>query len=339
MKLQQLRYLLAVQDNGLNITAAADRLYTSQPGVSKQIRMLEDELGLQIFLRAGKSISGITPAGKEVLRRAQRIMSEVHNIRDLASDLNNADQGSLSIATTHTQARYVLPAIITQFRKQFPQVKVHLQQGTTEQITQMLNDGIVDFAIASGENDQLDDIIRLPAYQWDRTIVVPKGHALVSAERPISLDTLAKHPLATYVFSLGKESSFKNAFKQAGLEPDIVFTARDADVIKTYVAMHVGVGIIASVAFDPHADARLEAIPATGLFPRLTTWIGYRRDRFLRSYMKDFITLFANHLDEDLIDSVAVLPDQAAIDDETQSLSVPLRNSLECSPVTADNCT
>ena len=240
MKLQQLKYLLAIVDNGLNITAAADRLYTSQPGVSKQLKLLEEELGMQLFIRKGKSLGGITPAGERVIERARVIMREVDNIRSLASDYYEEEEGSLSIATTHTQARYVLPEIITEFRKRFPNISLNLHQGTSEQIADMVAANEIDFAIATGSSDLFSDMLLVPSYRWDRSIIVPKGHELTGLDRKITLRDLVAYPLVTYVFSFGGQSSLKLAFAEEGLEPNVGFTARDADVIKTYVRPNFG---------------------------------------------------------------------------------------------------
>ena len=261
MKLQQLRYLLAIVDNGLNITAAAERLFTSQPGVSKQLKLLEEELGLQLFTRKGKSLESLTAAGEQIVRRARVIIQEVENIRSLASDYYEDEQGSLSIATTHTQARYVLPAIIGEFRKRFPQVNLDLHQGTSEQIADMIAGNDIDFAIATGSRSLFSELLLVPSYHWDRSIIVPKGHELTRLDRKITLHDLAGFPLVTYVFSFGGHSSLKRAFEDHGLDPDVVFTARDADVIKTYVRMGLGVGIVASMAADCDDRKDLQVIP------------------------------------------------------------------------------
>ena len=217
MKLQQLKYLLAIVDNGLNITAAAERMYTSQPGVSKQLKLLEEELGMQLFTRKGKSLGGITAAGHQVIDRARIIMREADNIRSLASDYYQEEEGSLSIATTHTQARYVLPEIVAEFRKRFPKVGLNLHQGTSEQIADMVSSNNIDFAIATGSTELFGDLMLVPSYRWDRSIVVPNGHKLAALDRKITLQDLAEYPLVTYVFSFGGQSSLKRAFADQGL--------------------------------------------------------------------------------------------------------------------------
>jgi LysR family cys regulon transcriptional activator len=325
MKLQQLKYLLAIVDNGLNITAAAERMYTSQPGVSKQLKLLEEELGMQLFTRKGKSLGGITPAGHQVIDRARIIMREADNIRSLASDYYQEEEGSLSIATTHTQARYVLPEIVAEFRKRFPKVGLNLHQGTSEQIADMISANDIDFAIATGSTDLFTDLMLVPSYRWDRSIVVPKEHELTRLDRKITLNDLAKFPLVTYVFSFGGQSSLKRAFADEGLEPDVVFTARDADVIKTYVRMGLGVGIVASMAADCDDKKDLQVIDAEGLFPRSTTWIGYRKNAVLRRYMIDFIQLFASHLTSAQLDDIRRATSQEDIDGLFQPSELPVR--------------
>jgi LysR family cys regulon transcriptional activator len=325
MKLQQLKYMLAIVDNGLNITAAAEKLYTSQPGVSKQLKLLEEELGLQLFTRKGKSLGGITAAGQQVIDRARLIMSEVDNIRSLASDFYHEEEGTLSIATTHTQARYVLPDVIREFRDRYPKVSLNLHQGTSEQIADMVAANEIDFAIATGSHELFGDLLLVPSYHWDRKIVVPKSHALAELDRKLTLADIAEHPLVTYVFSFGGQSSLKRAFAEQGLEPDVVFTARDADVIKTYVRMGLGVGIVASMAEDCDDKKDLTALDAEGLFPRSTTWIGFRKDIVLRRYMLDFVQLFAPHISPDQLEQTRHVRSQADIDKLFKGANLPVR--------------
>jgi LysR family cys regulon transcriptional activator len=326
MKLQQLRYLIAIADNGLNITAAAERLYTSQPGVSKQLKLLEEELGLQLFTRKGKSLDNITPAGERVIERARVIMREVENIRGLASEYFEEDNGSLSIGTTHTQARYVLPEIISEFRRRFPNISLNLHQGTSEQIADMVVGDKIDFAIATGSQHLFSDLLLVPSYRWDRSIIVPKGHPLSRLERKISLHDLSEYPLVTYVFSFSGESSLKRAFAQQGLEPNVGFTARDADVIKTYVRMGLGVGIVASMAADCADRDDLEVLDAEGLFPRSTTWIGYRKNAVLRRYMIDFIHLFAEHISPQQLAELKRATSQETIDELFPESELPMKD-------------
>ena len=326
MKLQQLKYLLAIADNGLNITAAAESLYTSQPGVSKQLKLLEEELGLQLFTRKGKSLGAITPAGVRVIERARIIMQEVDNIRSLASDYYEEEEGSLSIATTHTQARYVLPDIIAEFRRRYPRVGLNMHQGTSEQIADMVAANEIDFAIATGSKELFSNLTLVPSYHWDRSIIVPNGHELAELGRRPTLHDLARYPLVTYVFSFGGQSSLKRAFADEGLEPDVVFTARDADVIKTYVRMGLGVGIVASMAADCSDRKDLTAIDGEGLFPRSTTWIGFRRDAVLRRYMIDFLQMFAPHVTSRRLDDARRAASQAEVDELFADAQLPLKS-------------
>ena len=335
MTLQQLKYLLAIADSGLNITAAAERLYTSQPGISKQLKLLEQELGGQLFTRKGKSLVAITPAGRDVIARGRKIMREVQNIRSLAREMSGEQEGTLSIATTHTQARYVLPDVIRAFRERYPKVNLELHQGTSEQIAELVGANRVDFAIATGSRQLYPTLVILPCYDWDRIILVPKGHPLTQVSGPIDLATLVAYPLITYVFSATGESSFKQAFAAHDLEPQVVFTARDADIIKTYVRMGMGVGVVASMAFECADEKDLVALDAVGLFPRVTTWLGFRRDTVLRGYMVDFISLFAPPLTVELVRRAAELPSQADVDALFADARLPLRSGCNAIPTAA----
>lgn len=312
MKLHQLRYLAAVAQSGLNITAAAQKLHTSQPGVSKQIKLLEDELGFQIFIREGRNLTRITPAGQQVIERALRILQEAQSIRDLSTELRDEGRGSLSIGTTHTQARYVLPDVIMTFRGRYPNVRLNLHQGTSEQIAEMVAHDRIDCAIATGSQQLFTDLTVLPCYSWHRTVVVPRDHPLASAGK-LTLKALAAYPIITYTFSFAGPSSLQEAFARSGLVPNVAITARDADVIKTYVRLGLGVGIVAHMAIDEE-DADLTAIDSSHLFPAHTTWLGFRRGTLLRKYMYDFAHLLAPHLDRRLVDRAhrAANPEEVA---------------------------
>ncbi|HEX7417728.1 MAG TPA: HTH-type transcriptional regulator CysB [Steroidobacteraceae bacterium] len=300
MKLHQLRYLAAIAESGLNISAAAEKLHTSQPGVSRQIKLLEDELGFELFMREGRSLTRVTAAGQRVVARAQRILLEIQAIRTMSLEMRDEQRGSLSIATTHTQARYVLPSIIQKFREQYPQVHLNLHQGTSEQIAELMTSEHVDLAIATGSQDLFASCVLLPCYQWYRRIVVPIAHPLAKIERP-TIKQLGEYPIVTYVFSLTGPSSLKDSFASAGIEADIVLTARDSDVIKTYVRLGFGVGVVAAMSVDPIADRDLVSIDASHIFPMHTTWVGFRRGLFLRRYMYDFMRLLAPHLERGVI--------------------------------------
>jgi LysR family transcriptional regulator, cys regulon transcriptional activator len=324
MKLHQLRYLAAVAQTGLNITAAAEKLHTSQPGVSKQIKLLEDELGFQIFVRDGRNLTRVTPAGQQVIDRAIRILREVQNIKRLSDDLKDEERGSLSIATTHTQARYVLPEVIKAFRERYPEVRLHLHQGTSEQIAEMAALDRIDFAIATGSESLFDGFSLLPCYKWHRHVVVPQNHPLARAKK-ITLKQLAAHPIITYVFSFTGPSSLHGIFAKEGLVPNVVLTARDADVIKTYVRLGLGVGIVASMAIEAEGDADLVHIDTSDLFPTHTTWIGFRRGGLLRKYQLDFIQLFAPHLTRRVIERAAGAANPAEVEQLVAGLELPLK--------------
>ncbi|MEX0976616.1 MAG: LysR substrate-binding domain-containing protein [Woeseia sp.] len=326
MTLNQLKYLLGVVDNGLNITTAAERLFTSQPGISKQLRQLEQEVGVQLFSRKGKSLVALTPAGESVVDYARKIMRDVDNIRSLGKELSSEDDGRLSIATTHTQARYVLPDILREFHERFPGVNLELHQGTSEQIAALVAENRVDFAIATESRDLFPELNLLPCYSWDRIVLTQPDHPLANDPKPLTLQKLAEHPLITYVFSSTGESSFLKAFAEEGLEPKVVFTARDADVIKTYVRMGMGAGVIAPMALQCDEQERFVAVSAKGLFPRVTTWIGVPRDRVFRHYMREFIALMAPHWPVELIEQAASAGSQQEADEIAASVRVPLRN-------------
>lgn len=300
VKLQQLRYLVAVVDNGLNITAAAQALFTSQPGVSKQIKLLEDELSLQLFERRGKSINALTEAGHEVVTRARKILTEVSNIKSLSQEMAGDKRGQLVVATTHTQARYVLPDLLEDFHRDYPEIAISLHQATSDKIARQVSDQKADFAIASGNSGLFGDLVTFPIYSWERAIVVLPDHPLAQLEK-VTLQDLAKHPIISYTHSFDEDSDLANAFKEAGIEPNVVFIAEDPDVIKTYVRKGMGVGVIACMAYDPDRDSDLTAIRVPHLFPLCTTWVGFRRDRFLRDYMHAFIEMMAPDIDRDCI--------------------------------------
>ncbi len=301
MKLQQLRFLLAVAQNDLNVTAAAERLFTSQPGVSKQIRLLEEELGVQIFERSGRQLTSITPAGQVILDRAEEVLRGVESIRGAARDFSDPSSGSLSVATTHTQARYVLPPIIKAFRSRYPRVDLQMHQGNPEQISQMAAGGEVDFAIATEATADFGNLVMMPCYRWNRAIVTPCDHPLRD-ESPLTLEAVAEYPIVTYVFGFTGRSQLDKSFRSCGLEPNVVFTATDADVIKTYVRLGLGVGILARMAFDRRIDSDLCALDASELFPPSTTRLGFRPGIFLRDFHYDFIELFCPHLTREVVD-------------------------------------
>ncbi len=301
MKLQQLKYIWEVARHNLNVSATAESLYTSQPGISKQIRMLEDELGVQIFQRSGKHLTEVTPAGTAIVRMAGEILDKVENVRQVAHEFSDKDRGTLSVATTHTQARYLLPNVVSEFVGRYPNVALHMHQGTPVQISEMASKGEVDMAIATEALELFENLIMLPCYRWNRSVIVKHDHPLANEDK-LTLEKLAEYPIVTYVFGFTGRSQLDDAFNEKGYEPKVVFTAADADVIKTYVKLGIGVGIVASMAFDPKIDKELIAIDASHLFESSTTKIGLRRGTFLRGFMYEFIELFAPHLDKALVD-------------------------------------
>ncbi len=300
MKLQQLKYICEVAKHDLNVSATAQSLFTSQPGISKQIRMLEDELGVEVFARSGKHLTRITPAGEAILDIAGDILRKVDTIKQVAQECSDEKKGSLSVATTHTQARYALPPAISKFIRQYPEVSLHMQQGTPEQIAEMAAKGTVDFAIATEALSHFDNLIMMPCYRWNRAIVVPRDHPLANVDK-LELEDLARYPIVTYVFGFTGRSKLDDAFNRAGLEPKVVFTAVDADVIKAYVRLGLGAGIIAKMAYDEEIDKDLVALDASHLFESSTTKIGFRKGTFMRGFMYDFIHTFAPHLTPELV--------------------------------------
>lgn len=332
MTLKQLKYLLAVVDNGLNITAAANRLHTSQPGISKQLKQFEQEIGVRIFSRKGKNLVALTAAGQNIVNLARKIARDVENISSLGKELAAEQEGILSIATTHTQARYVLPEVLGQFHERYPKVNLEMHQGTSEQIAALVAENTIDIAIATESRELFPQLNLLPCFNWDRIVLTLKDHALACDEERLTLERLAEHPLVTYVFSSSRESSFLNAFAKQNLEPKVVFTARDADVIKTYVRLGMGVGVIAPMALQSDDLKDLNAICAKGLFPTVTTWLGFPRDRVLRQYMKEFIALFAPHWPDHLIEQAATAESQAIVDELAEDLILLTRTACTSTP-------
>lgn len=324
MKLQQLRFLAAIAQSELNITSAASRLRTSQPAVSRQLKLLENELGFSIFQRSGRTLTKVTPTGQKVIARALRILQETQAIKRISEETNGQEQGTLAIGTTHTQARYVLPPVIQRFRAKYPEVDLHLHQGTSEQIAEMARLDRIDFAIATGSHELFENYLLLPCYQWQRRIVVPRSHPLAGAPKP-TLKQLASYPIVTYVFSFDGPSSLTQLFAKAGLQLTVALTARDADVIKTYVRLGLGVGIIADVAVDEAQDHDLVSIDASHLFPVHTTWIGFARSGLLRGYMYDFVQLFAPHLTRRVIDRAARAENPEEVTQLLADISLPRR--------------
>lgn len=311
MKIQQLRYIVEIANQNLNVTEAANVLYTSQPGISKQVRLLEDELGLEIFERNGKNLKAVTPAGKKIIAIARELLVKTQAIRAIADEYTQPDHGVLRIATTNTQARYMLPAVVEKFSKKYPNVSLHVHQGSPNQLSDALLSGEVDFAIVTEAQYLFNDVILLPCYKWNRSIVVKPDHPLAKLKK-VTIEDLGKYPLVTYTFGFTGQSDLDYAFNSAGILPNIVFTATDADVIKTYVKLGFGVGIIASMAYT-EADSDLVAIDASHLFKSSTTQIAFKRSIFLRNYMYDFINDFSPHLTRQNVEKAESLQDNNAI--------------------------
>jgi LysR family transcriptional regulator, cys regulon transcriptional activator len=326
MKLQQLRYINEVASCGLNVSAAADRMHTSQSGVSKQILALEDELGVQIFVRNGKHISGMTPAGKAIVEQARELLQQVDNIKRTAAEFSDATAGSLALATTHTQSRYVLPSVISQFINRYPDVSLQLHQGTPIQIAEIAAKGVADFAIATEAMEKFNDLMMMPCYRWNRVVLVPRGHALAGVKK-LTLTDLVRFPLVTYVLGFTGRSRLDDAFAAQGLQPKVVFTAADADVIKTYVRLGMGIGIVASMAFDAEKDADLVALDASHLFDYSVTRIGFRRGTVLRAYMFDFVAMFAEHLQRPVVEQVLQCQSQQEVDALFADTVIPVLTS------------
>jgi LysR family cys regulon transcriptional activator len=299
--LQQLRYLNAVVNQKLNISDAADALYTSQPGISKQIKQLEGELGIEIFVRNGKRIVAVTEPGKAVLEIAQRMLHDMENLKQAAKEFHAHDIGNLTIATTHTQARYALPPVVKQFMKRYPKVKLELHQGSPTQIAEQLLSGEANIGIATESLTLYDELITLPCYEWHHCLVVPPKHPLLT-EKKLTLAKIAEYPVITYDFAFAGRSKINEAFASAGIEPNIALTAIDADVIKTYVELGLGVGILADIAFIPERDRHLHIIKTGNLFKVNTTRIAIRKNDFLRGYTHDFIELFAPPLTRSVVE-------------------------------------
>jgi len=323
MKLQQLRYIWEVAHHNLNVSATAQSLYTSQPGISKQIRLLEDELGVEIFARSGKHLTHVTPAGEDIIKAAEEVLFKVKSIRQVAEEYADEKKGSLSIATTHTQARYALPATIKAFIERYPDVSLHMHQGTPPQISQMASDGTVDFAIATEALELFSNLIMMPCYRWNRCILVPKDHPLTQLSE-LTLEDVAAQPIVTYVFGFTGRSKLDDAFTAKGLVPRVVFTATDADVIKTYVRLGLGIGIIAAMAYDETIDSDLVALDASHLFSSSVTQIGCRRDTFLRGYMYKFIEDFAPHLSREVVGEAFACRTKADMADLFSNVELPI---------------
>jgi LysR family cys regulon transcriptional activator len=301
MKLQQLRYLREVVRRGLNVSDAAEALFTSQPGISKQIRMLEDELGVQILVRHGKRVVDLTEPGRIIVDIADRMLKDADNLRAVGQEFGNEDTGALTLATTPTQARYALPPVVQQFMKRHPRVRMSLREGSPEQIIEMVTAGGVDIGIVTESYPEQPNLVLLPCYQWNRAVFTPVDHPLLK-EKPLTLEAIARYPVVTYDFAFNGDSPIRKAFDARNLKPNVALTAVDADVIKSYVELGVGVGILAKMAYDPARDSALRLLDAAHLFEASTTRIAIRRNAYLRRYVYDFVELFAPHLSRSVVE-------------------------------------
>ncbi|AVP99192.1 CysB family transcriptional regulator [Ahniella affigens] len=304
MTLNQLRFLIAIADANLNITLAAGRVHATQPGLSKQLKQLEDELGFQLFTRKGKSLSAITPAGGEVIARARVVIDEVRNIKALAANLRQATQGSLKLGTTHTQARFVLPPVLAKVRSKFPDLALRLVPGSTGELTEQLKNNQLDLIVTSTSGSKPEHVIALPAYRWDRVIVVPRHHPLARLRHAVKLVDLAPYPLLTYEPVNKGNSSIANAFAHVGLKPNFALTALDADVLKANVKAGLGVGILAPMALESADLEQLVVIDAKHLFPTCITWIELNPGRVIPQYVRELISSFAPHVTKSHLDDI-----------------------------------
>jgi LysR family cys regulon transcriptional activator len=311
MNLQQLRFFNEIVRRDLKISDAADALYTSQPAISKQIKLLEEELGLQLFVRYGKRIDQITEPGKGLLKIAQRILQDADNFKQFAREYQSMDSGQLNIATTHTQARYALPHVVQQFMERYPKVKLGLQQGNPTQIAEQVLHGNADIGIATESLALYDELVTLPCYEWHHCLITPPDHPLLK-EQELTLEKIARYPIITYDFAFSGRGKINDAFEKAGIEPDIALSAIDADVIKTYVELGLGVGILAEIAFIPERETHLRMMKTRHLFKPNITRLAIRKNSYLRSYTYDFIALFAPQLTRKIITEAllrVVIPD------------------------------
>ena len=302
MNLQQLRYIQEVARCGLNVSEAAGVLFTSQPGVSKQIRQFEAELGIDIFVRHGKRLVGITEPGRHILAIAERMLRDVDNLKQVGDEFSNETEGDLSIATTHTQARYALPSVIRDFLVRYPGVRLSLHQGNPRQVAEMVLSGEADIAIATELIPDDPELATLPCQQWNRCVVAVPRHPILQ-EKPLTLEAIARYPLITYDDAFTGRSKVNKAFLGRGLKPNVVLTALDSDVIKTYVSMDLGIGILARMAWNSVEDRKLGMVDAAHLFESSTTRIGLRRNAYLRGYVYAFIELFVPHLSRAMVDA------------------------------------
>ncbi|RYF25570.1 MAG: CysB family HTH-type transcriptional regulator [Comamonadaceae bacterium] len=314
MNFQQLRSVREAVRCGFNLTEVAAMLYTSQPGVSRQIRELEEELGVEIFVRAGKRLTGLTPPGETLLPIVERLLLEADNLKRAGHDFSAAEQGRLLVAATHSQARYALPHVVRDFRTVYPQVTLNLHQGSPRQVAEMLLSGEADIGVATEALAGYDGLVTLPCYRWSHSIVVPPGHPLLDLQEPVTLHQLAQFPIITYELGYTGRAHIDEAFSREGLNPEVVLTAMDADVIKTYVELGMGVGIVASIAVDPERDRHLRMLDARHLFEVNLTRLAIRRGSWLRGYAYRFIESFVPTLTREVVEKAMASPSSSLPD-------------------------
>ncbi len=298
MNLQQIRYVREIARRNLNLTHAAEALHTSQPGVSRQVRELEDELGVDVFVRQGKRLTALTPAGEAVVAICERLLGEVDSLKRIGKEFSDANRGELVIAATHMQARYALPQVVKAFLKKYPKVRLSLRQGAPRELAEMVISGQADIAIATETLDRYAELVTVPLYRWHHSVIVPTGHPLATeknADKKLTLAKIARYPLVTYDAAFSGRSALDETFAEAGIEIDVVLTAIDTDVIKTYVREGLGVGIIAGIAVDSR-DHDLVVLNGAKLFPERVTKLAYRKNAYLRGFVRDFMESLSTHL-------------------------------------------
>jgi LysR family cys regulon transcriptional activator len=302
MNFQQLRIIRETVRQNFNLTEVANALYTSQSGVSKHIKDLEDELGIELFVRKGKRFLGLTEPGRELVEIANRILLDAGNIKQLAENFNTRDEGRLTVVTTHTQARYALPSVVAKFKQAFPKVHLVLHQGSPGEIVKMLLEGHADIGLATEALEGTENLVSFPYYQWHHAVIVPAGHPLESVQ-PLTLEAIADYPIITYHEGVTGRTRVDQTFERVGLSPEVVMSALDSDVIKTYVELGMGVGIIASMAFEPARDSKLRVLDCAHLFEPNTTRIAFRRGHYLRGYAYRFMEYCSPELTESVVSS------------------------------------
>lgn len=307
VNLQRLEVFEAIIRNDFNVSKAAQELSQSQPGLSKHLQLLERDLGFPVFLRKGRRLFGLTEPGQEVHRLAERMLRDKDALYDIAAGFQRTERGSLTIATTHTQARYALPRVVVEFKKRHPGVHLALHQGSPSQVIDEAISGVADIAIATEGIQDAGELLGLPCYDWNRAVIVPQDHPLIECDR-LTLEEIARYPIVTYAFAFTGRSQINAAFAARSLRPEVVLSAIDADIIKTYVRLGFGVGIIASMAYDEDKDEGLVVRDASSLFPKSTTAIGIARGSYLKGYVYSFIELFAPHLTRQVVDDALLTP-------------------------------